>query len=126
MFFFLFQDAYVEGLDDDTLFRSMYEDDVEGKKMNELPGVPSEVSVYPLSSIRTQEILMTTHESDMIHKLVYELNSYSEQTLLSSLLFLSPCAHKKIKYKTHLNVIPVCRHLYLKLSLNSLPSQLGL
>lgn len=37
------KEAYVEGLNDDTLFKDMYADDVEGKKLDEMPGVTVEV-----------------------------------------------------------------------------------
>lgn len=40
------KEAYVEGLNDDTLFKNMYEDDVEGKKLNEMPGVILELAGF--------------------------------------------------------------------------------
>lgn len=43
----LLQGGYVELMNGPSLFDSMYDEDAEGKKLNEMPGVDELLIVYP-------------------------------------------------------------------------------
>lgn len=54
---FVFQLAYVESLDSDTLFENLYAEDTEGKRLNEIPAISELIERYPLKIYIEQALI---------------------------------------------------------------------